>query len=39
MLTAAILCASAHAPLRSRIVPAAQGLPAVFTGAVNLLAQ
>ena len=39
MLTAAILYASAHAPLRSRIVPAAQGLPAAFTGAVNLLAQ
>jgi flavin-dependent dehydrogenase len=39
MLTAAMLYASAHAPLRSRIVPAAQGLPIVFTGAVNLLAQ
>ncbi|HEY0226452.1 MAG TPA: NAD(P)/FAD-dependent oxidoreductase [Mycobacterium sp.] len=39
MLTAAMLYASAYAPLRSRIVPAAQGLPTVFTGAVNLLAQ
>jgi flavin-dependent dehydrogenase len=39
MLTAAMLYASAHAPLRSRIVPAAQGLPSVFTGAVNLLAR
>lgn len=39
MLTAAMLYASAHAPLRARIVPAAQGLPSVFTGAVNLLAH
>jgi flavin-dependent dehydrogenase len=39
MLTAALLQASAHAPTRSRIVPAAAALPGVFAGAVNLLAQ
>jgi flavin-dependent dehydrogenase len=39
LLTAALLCASAHEPLRSRIVTAAVALPRVFTGAVNLLAQ
>jgi flavin-dependent dehydrogenase len=39
MLTAALLQASAHAPLRSTIVPVAAALPSVFTGAVNLLAQ
>jgi flavin-dependent dehydrogenase len=39
MLTAALLQASAHPPLRSRIVPAAAAMPTVFTGAVNLLAQ
>jgi flavin-dependent dehydrogenase len=39
LLTAALLHASAHAPLRSRIVPAALALPNVFSGAVNLLAQ
>ena len=39
MLTAALLQASAYAPARSRIVPAAQAMPAVFTGIVNLLAQ
>jgi flavin-dependent dehydrogenase len=39
MLTAALLQASAYAPARSRIVPAAAALPAVFTGMVNLLAQ
>jgi flavin-dependent dehydrogenase len=39
MLTAALLQASAHPPLRSRIVPAAAAMPTVFTGAVNLLAR
>ena len=39
MLTATLLQASAYAPARSRIVPAAVALPAVFTGVVNLLAQ
>src|ERR1700743_2745330 len=39
MLTAALLQASAYAPARSRIVPAATAMPLVFTGIVNLLAQ
>jgi flavin-dependent dehydrogenase len=39
MLTAALLQASAYGPARSRIVPAAAAMPAVFTGVVNLLAQ
>jgi hypothetical protein len=39
MLTAALLQVSAYAPARSRIVPAAVAMPAVFTGVVNLLAQ
>ncbi len=39
MLTAALLQASAYAPARSRIVPAAVAMPAVFAGMVNLLAQ
>jgi hypothetical protein len=39
MLTAALLQASAYAPARSRIVPAAKAMPTVFTGLVNLLAQ
>ena len=39
MLTAALLQVSAYAPARSRIVPAAKAMPAVFTGIVNLLAQ
>ncbi|MBV8346654.1 MAG: NAD(P)/FAD-dependent oxidoreductase [Mycolicibacterium sp.] len=39
LLTAALLHASASAPLRSRIVPAATALPAVFVEVVNLLAQ
>jgi flavin-dependent dehydrogenase len=39
MLTAALLQASAYAPARSRIVPAAKAMPTVFTGIVNLLAQ
>jgi flavin-dependent dehydrogenase len=38
MLTAALLQASAYAPARSRIVPAAVAMPTVFTGIVNLLA-
>jgi flavin-dependent dehydrogenase len=39
MLTGALLQASAFAPTRSRIVPAAVAMPAVFSGVVNLLAQ
>ncbi len=39
LLTAALLQASAHPPLRAGIVPAARALPSVFTTAVNLLAQ
>jgi 2-polyprenyl-6-methoxyphenol hydroxylase-like FAD-dependent oxidoreductase len=39
MLTAALVQASAHAPLRSAIVPAAQALPSVFSRLVNLLAH
>jgi flavin-dependent dehydrogenase len=39
MLTAALLQASAHAPARACIVPAAMAMPTVFTGVVNLLAQ
>jgi hypothetical protein len=39
MLTAALLQASAYAPPRARIVPAAAAMPAVFTGIVNLLTQ
>ena len=38
-LTAALLQASAHAPLRAGIVPAAQTLPFLFNRLVNLLAQ
>jgi flavin-dependent dehydrogenase len=38
-LTAGLLVASTHAPLRSAIVPAAQGLPSVFGKLVNLLAH
>ncbi len=38
-LTAALLHASTHAPLRAGIVPAAQTLPSVFVSLVNLLAQ
>jgi flavin-dependent dehydrogenase len=37
MLTASLLQASAYKPLRSAIVPAAQMLPGVFAGLVNLL--
>jgi flavin-dependent dehydrogenase len=39
LLTAALLQASAYAPARSRIVPAAKAMPSLFTGIVNLLAQ
>lgn len=39
ILTAALLQASGHAPLRAGIVPAARALPNVFGAAVNLLAQ
>lgn len=39
LLTAAALRASACAPLRSRIVPAAAALPKVFTALVNVLAD
>lgn len=38
-LTAALLRASGYRPLRSNIVPAANALPGVFGGLVNLLAQ
>lgn len=38
-LTAALLRASAHRSVRSGIVPAAQALPGVFGGMVNLLAH
>jgi flavin-dependent dehydrogenase len=39
VLTAALLAASAHAPLRAGIVPAAQTLPFAFSRLVNLLAH
>ena len=39
LLTLALLQASAYAPLRTRIVPAATTLPKLFTGIVNLLAE
>jgi flavin-dependent dehydrogenase len=39
LLTAALLRASACAPLRSRIVPAATALPKIFAGIVNQLAE
>ncbi|MFI5507954.1 NAD(P)/FAD-dependent oxidoreductase [Mycobacterium sp. NPDC051804] len=39
MLTAALLAASARAPVRKAIVPAAQALPSVFSRLVNLLAH
>jgi flavin-dependent dehydrogenase len=38
LLTAALVGASAHAPIRSRLVPAATALPRVFAHAVNQLA-
>jgi flavin-dependent dehydrogenase len=38
-LTAGLLMASAHAPLRAGIVPAAQALPGVFGKLVDLLAH
>ena len=39
LLTAAAVKASAYAPLRSRIVPAAAALPIIFAGIVNQLAE
>ena len=39
LLTAALVQASAHPPVRAGIVPAARALPSVFATAVNLLAQ
>ncbi len=39
VLTAALVQASAHAPVRAAIVPAAQALPRVFSRLVNLLAH
>lgn len=39
MLTAGLVRATAVAPVRSRIVPAAASAPAVFARAVNLLAE
>jgi hypothetical protein len=38
-LTVALLVASNHEPLRAAIGPAAQKLPGVFGGLVNLLAH
>jgi flavin-dependent dehydrogenase len=38
VLTAALVRAGAHAPVRTRIVPAASALPRVFAAAVNQLA-
>ena len=39
LLTAAVLHASEHEPLRSRIVPAAAALPKVFAGIVSQFAE
>jgi flavin-dependent dehydrogenase len=39
LLTAGLLRASAIRPVRSRIVPAANSFPAIFTRVVNLLAD
>ena len=39
LLTAGLLGASAYRPVRSRIVPAANRFPRIFTGVVNLLAD
>ena len=39
LLTAALVKASAYAPVRSRIVPAATALPTIFAGLVNRLAE
>ena len=39
LLTAGLLRASACRPVRSRIVPAANRFPGIFTGVVNLLAD
>ncbi|UNB51425.1 NAD(P)/FAD-dependent oxidoreductase [Mycolicibacterium sp. YH-1] len=38
LLTAGLVAAGSHAPVRSRIVPAATALPRVFAAAVNQLA-
>jgi hypothetical protein len=38
-LTAALLRASTHAPVRAGIVPVAHALPDVFARLVNLLAR
>lgn len=38
MLTAGLVAATAHPPVRSRLVPAAAALPRVFSAAVNQLA-
>jgi flavin-dependent dehydrogenase len=39
LLTAALVNASAYAPVRSRVVPTATALPTVFTAIVNHLAE
>jgi hypothetical protein len=39
LLTAGLLQASAYAPVRSRIVPAATALPKIFAGIINQLAE
>ena len=39
LLTAGLLQASAYAPVRSRIVPAAAALPKVFAGIVSQFAE
>jgi flavin-dependent dehydrogenase len=39
LLTAALVNASAHAPVRSRVVPIATALPTIFTAIVNHLAE
>ncbi|CAN5771223.1 NAD(P)/FAD-dependent oxidoreductase [soil metagenome] len=39
LLTAALVQAGAHAPVRSRIVPCAKALPRVFSAVVNQLAS
>ena len=39
LLTAGLLQASAYAPVRSRIVPAAAALPKIFASMVNQLAE
>ncbi len=39
VLTAGLLQASAYAPVRSRIVPAATALPKIFASIINQLAE